>query len=94
MRKSLLYLSAALILGILIIITPLLALAPFVKENPTHFVALFFGESYTHAVNAPNPYYSDLTILTISFVIAMIVYLFVRHRIHRPEPPWVRLPPF
>jgi hypothetical protein len=45
-------------------------------------------------VSTPNPYFSDLTVLTISFVIAMIVYLFVRHRIPRQEPPWIRMPPY
>jgi hypothetical protein len=100
MNKSLLYVTAALLLGILAIITPLLALAPFEKRNQGG-VSLFLGEGlrglegpYASGLSTPNSYSSDLTVLTISFVIAMIVYLLVRRRIPRQEPPWVRLPPY
>jgi hypothetical protein len=101
MKKSLLYLTAALILGILAIIAPLLVLVPLEKESFNDGVSLFLGEGlrrlegpYTYGVSTQNPYSSDLTVLTISFIIAMVVYLFVRHRIPRQEPPWIRMPPY
>jgi hypothetical protein len=101
MKKSLLYFIAAIILGILAIIAPLLALASLARENRNDGVGLFLGEGlrrlegpYTYGVSTPNPYFSDFTVLMISFVIAMVVYLYVRHRIPRREPPWVRLPPY
>jgi predicted secreted protein len=100
MKKPLLHLTAAVILGILAIIAPLLALAPMERATDIGGVGVFLGEglrhlegSNTYGVNAPYPYFSDFAVLAISFVIAMVVYLYVRHRIPRIDAPWVRIPP-
>jgi len=101
MKKSLLYLTAAIMVGIVAIIVPLLALAPVERMTSNGGIGVFLGEglrhlegSNTYGINTPNPYFSDFTVLAISFVIAMVIYLYVRHRIPRIETPWVRIPPY
>ena len=87
-----------MVLGIAVILVPLVVFAQFRHET---FAPLspwlndnirgLEGES---GLRTPSTDISDLTILGVSFVISMIVYLFIRHRIPRPEVPWVRIPPY
>ena len=96
MRKSLLYLTAAVILGITITLVPLVTLA-LVQRDVNVRSQLFseFGslERGSFQSSSSQSYVSDFTVLTVSFVIAMVLYLFVRRRIPR-DLARIRFPPY
>ena len=96
MRKSLLYLTAAVILGITITLVPLVTLA-LVRQDLYARSQLFseFGslERGSFQSSPSQSYISDFTVLTVSFVIAMVFYLFVRHRVPR-DFAWIRFTPY
>ena len=86
MRKSLLYLTAAVILGIAVTLVPLVTLA--LIQRDIYVRSQFFSEfgSLERGSFQSSPsqsYVSDFTVLTVSFVIAMVLYLFVRRRVPR-----------
>jgi len=95
-RKSLLYLTAAVILGITITLVPLVALA-LVRQDIYMRSQLFseFGslERGSFQSSPSQSYVSDFTVLTVSFVIAMVLYLFVRRRFPR-DFARIRFPPY
>jgi hypothetical protein len=95
-RKSLLYLTAAVILGITITLVPLVTLA-LVQRDVNVRSQLFseFGslERGSFQSSSSQSYVSDFTVLTVSFVIAMVLYLFVRRRIPR-DLARIRFPPY
>jgi len=97
MRKSLLYLTAAIILGIAMTLTPLIAVA-LVRQDISGNVPRFLGEfgsleRGSYQLNSPESYASDFTVVVVSFVVAVTLYLFVRRRIPR-DFTQVRFPPY
>ncbi len=96
MRKSLLYLTAAIILGIAITLVPLAALTLVrrdVYERSQFFSDFGSLERSSFPSNSSQSYVSDFTVLAVSFVIAMVLYLFVRRRIPRNFAR-IRFPPY
>ncbi len=96
MRKSLLYLTAAVILGITITLVPLVTLALIRRDIYMH--SQFFSEfgsleRGSFQLKSSQSYVSDFTVLTVSFVIAMVLYLFVRRRVPR-DFARIRFPPY
>ena len=98
MKRLLIYLASAVILGVLAMMVPLITFAEFKHEEFTvtspwlreNFRGL---EGYDNLA-VPNSDVQGFTVLTVSFVIAMIAYLLVRRRIPRNDLPWVRIPPY
>ncbi len=99
MKKTLLYLLAAAILGILITVVPLIAVAETkIGSNPQHaslapllgqgLKQLDGGGSSTSQTNR-----SDLTVLGISLFIALLAYTLVGRRAPRRYDLYTRLPP-
>jgi len=85
-RKSLLYLTAAVILGIAVTLVPLVTLA--LIQRDIYVRSQFFSEfgsleRGSFQSNSSQSYVSDFAVLTVSFVIAMVLYLFVRRRVPR-----------
>jgi hypothetical protein len=96
MRKSVLYLAGAVILGIVITLTPLIALTFFHQDSEKSMGLLGEFRSLERTSNQLNPsgsYGSDFTVLVVSFVIAMSFYLFIRRRVKR-DFSQVRFPPY
>ena len=86
MRKSLLYLTAAVILGITITLVPLVTLALIQRDiyARSQFLNEFSSlERGSFQSNSSQSYVSAFAVLTVSFVIAMVLYLFVRRRVPR-----------
>jgi hypothetical protein len=98
LKRLLIYLASAIVLGTLAMMIPLITFAEFRHEESEPLSpwisANFRGLEGYGNMSAPNSDVPGFTVLTVSFVIAMIVYLLVRHRIHRPEFSWVRIPPY
>ncbi len=97
MRKSLLYLTIAIILGIAVTLAPLIAVA-LIRQDTSGNVPRFLGEfgsleRGSNQFNSPESYASDFTVVVVSFVIAVTLYLFVRRRIPRGFT-HVRFPPY
>jgi hypothetical protein len=95
-RKSLLYLTAAVILGIAVTLVPLATLA--LVRRDIYVRSQFFSEfgsleRGSFQLNSSQSYVSDFTVLTVSFVIAMVLYLFVRRRVPR-DFARIRFPPY
>ncbi len=98
MKRSAIYLAGAVILGILAMVAPLIAFAEFkhggfTVTSPWIRSNLRELEGYD-SLAAPNSDVPGFTILTVSFVVAMLAYLLVRRRIPRHGLPWVRMPPY
>jgi hypothetical protein len=100
MKKSLLYLAAAVILGVSVTLVPLFTLAALVgPDHNGHAVSLFLdgelrGRQGLYDLDTSRSDTSDLVALTVSFVIALAAYLFVKHRMPNREYVWVRIPPY
>jgi hypothetical protein len=97
-KRLLIYLATAVVLGVLAMVAPLITLAEFRHEEFTAtspwIRANFRGlEGYDNLATS-NSDVPGFTVLTVSFVIAMIAYLMVRRRIQRHDLPWVRIPPY
>lgn len=86
MRRTLLYLTAAVVLGILATLTPLFVLA-LVRQEQYGSAQLFGGfrslEETLSPSNQSQSYILDFAVLTVSFVVAILLFLFVRHRVPR-----------
>jgi len=87
MKKTLLYLLVAAILGILITVVPLVTVAQTGiggnKQNPSQAKSLGEGLKQLDGENSSNSSQinsSDLTALAISFIIALLAYTLVGHR--------------
>ena len=98
MKRLLVYLASAVVLGILVMVAPLITFAEFRHEgftatSPWVRTNLRGLEGYDNLAT-PNSDVPGFTVLTVSFVIAMIAYLLVRRRIPRTDLPWVRIPPY
>jgi hypothetical protein len=90
MRKTLLYLLAAAILGILVTVVPLIVVAQTGiggnKQNPLQAKSLNEGLKQLDGGNGSNSSQissSDLTALAISFIIALLAYTLVGHKAPR-----------
>jgi hypothetical protein len=99
LKKTLLYLLAAAILGILITVVPLITVAETrIGSNPTHALAPSLGQGLkqldgdggksTSQINR-----SDLTVLGISLIIALLAYTLIGRRAPRRYDLVLRLPP-
>ena len=96
MRKPLLYMTAAVILGITITLVPLVTLALVRRDIyvRSQFLNEFGSlERGSFQSNSSQSYVLDFTVLTVSFVIAMVLYLFVRRRVPR-DFARIRFPPY
>lgn len=95
MRKSLLYLAVAVILGIAITLAPLIAIT-LVRQNQHEHEGLLGGfrslEEASSSQSSSESYVLDLTIMIVSLVIALSLYVFVRRRVPR-DFSQVRFPP-
>jgi hypothetical protein len=101
MKKSLLYLAVAIIIGVLVTLVPLFTLAALVGANQggSHMTSLFLdgelrGNQGLYDLRTSRSDISDLVTLSVSFVIALAAYLFVKHRMPNREYVWVRIPPY
>ena len=98
MKRLLIYLATAVVLGVVTMVAPLITFAEFRHEGftPTSpwIRANFRGLEGYDNLTSPNSDVPGFTVLTVSFVIAMIAYLLVRRRIPRYDLPWVRIPPY
>jgi hypothetical protein len=99
MKKSLLYLSIAIILGVSVTLVPLFTLAALVGGDHGGRASLFVdgelrGRQGLYDLSTSRSNVSDLVALTVSFVIALAAYLFVKHRMPSREYVWVRIPPY
>jgi hypothetical protein len=95
-RKPLLYLTAAVILGMAVTLVPLVTLALVRRDiyvRPQLFSEFGSLERGSFQSNPSQSYVSDFTVLTVSFVIAMVLYLFVRRRVPR-DFARIRFPPY
>jgi len=95
-RKSLLYLTAAVILGITITLVPLVTLALIQRDiyARSQFLNEFSSlERGSFQSNSSQSYVSAFAVLTVSFVIAMVMYLFVRRGVPR-DFTRIRFPPY
>jgi hypothetical protein len=97
-KRLSIYLVSAVALGVLAMMIPLVTFAEFRHEefaptSPWIRANLRGLEGYDNLATS-NSDVPGFTILSVSFVIAMIVYLLVRRRIPRHELPWVRIPPY
>ena len=88
MRKILLWFVVAMVLGVILILTPLIIFADIKAEN--YYDAMLHLQSlpeqmkeFERAYGLNRPAYStaDLQILAISFAIALVVYVLFRYRI-------------
>ena len=98
MKRLLVYLASAIVLGVLVMVAPLITFAEFRHEGFTAMSPWLRAnfrrlEGYDNLA-ASNSDVPGFTVLTVSFVIAMIAYLLVRRRIPRHDLPWVRIPPY
>lgn len=98
MKRLIIYLASAVVLGVLAMVVPLITFAEFRHEgftatSPWIRSNLRGLEGYDNLA-APNSDVPGFTVLTVSFVIAMIAYLLVRRRIPRHDLPWVRILPY
>lgn len=95
MRKMLLYMATAVILGLLMTLVPLVT---FAKITPSHVdtEAYLFSKSLRELegvrVDKPTYSYADIEVLAISFVAALIVYLLFKRRMPHHEFPAFRPP--
>jgi hypothetical protein len=95
MKKPLLYLAVAVILGIAITLAPLVAIT-LVQQNqhePEGFLGGFRSlEETSSSQSSSESYVLNLTIMVVSLVIALSLYMFVRRRVPR-DFSRVRFPP-
>jgi hypothetical protein len=95
-KRLLVYVASAVVLGILVTVIPLITFAEvrhesFIPSSPWLNENIRGLEGYS-SLGAPNSDSFGFTILVVSFVVAMVVYLFVRHRVPRKDLPWARYP--
>jgi len=100
MKKTLIHLLIAVILGVATTLVPLMAIAGTPNLDR---VGLFLSDNEFLRTRQPQVYYdlassksptSGLEVLIISFVIAMVVYLYAKHRMPSRPFIWVRFPPY
>ena len=98
MKRLIIYIASAVVLGVLVMVAPLITFAEFRHEGfmatPPWIRSNLRGLEGYDNLAAPNSDVPGFTILTVSFVVAMIAYLLVRRRIPRHGLPWVRIPPY
>lgn len=99
MKKTLLYLLAAVVLGILVTIVPLITVAQIgstgnrQNESYTSLLRKSLGQlegQYDLKTSSGN---SDIEFLTVSFVIALVAYILVKYRMPKRDRMQYRFPP-
>lgn len=91
-KRLLAYVASAVVLGILVTVIPLIAFAGVRHESFIPLNENIRGLEGYSSLGTPNSDSFGFTILVVSFVVAMVVYLFVRHRVPRKDLPWARYP--
>jgi hypothetical protein len=98
-KRLLIYVASAVVMGILVTVIPLITFAEvkhesFVPTSPWLNKNIRGLEGYSNlgTLGTPNSDSFGFTILIVSFVVSMVVYLFVRHRVPRHDLPWARFP--
>jgi hypothetical protein len=85
LRKAIVYFAAAVVVGLFVVLVPLLIFGEISVENYVvngEFLSEGFrGLEGSYGFGATRPSLSDLETLTISFTVAMVVYLLVRRKI-------------
>jgi hypothetical protein len=98
-KKILLHSAVAVIVGLSLTLIPLFTVAEIKAHNDysgrSPFTNGLEALEGTYGLSSPQYSADDLKIFIISFVIALIAYVLVKHRMpsHRDRE-WVRLPPF
>lgn len=95
-KRLLIYVVSAVLLGILVTVIPLITFAEvkhesFIPTSPWLNENIRGLEGYS-SLGTPNSDSFGFTILIVSFAVAMVVYFFVRHRVPRHDLPWARYP--
>lgn len=99
MKKTLLYLSTAVVLGILVTIVPLITVAQIGstgnRQNESYPSSLrkSLGQLEGQYDLKPSSVNSDLQFLTVSFVIALVAYILVKHKMPKRNHVQYRFPP-
>lgn len=99
MKKTLLYLSTAVVLGILVTIVPLITVAQIgitgnrQNESYTSSLAHSLGQLEGQNDLKTSSANSDLEFLTVSFVIALVAYILVKYRLPKRDRMQYRFPP-
>jgi hypothetical protein len=100
LKKTVIELLIAVVLGVATTIVPLMVIAETRNQNQAD---LFLFDDVHARAQQPQGYYdlvssksstSGFEVLIVSFVVAMIVYLYVRHRMPSRPLVWVRFPPY
>jgi len=97
LKKTLLYLLAAAILGVLITVVPLIAVAATrIGSSPQHAFAPSLGQGLKQldggGSSTSQANRSDLTVLGISLFIALLAYTLIGRRAPRRYDLYMRLP--
>ena len=99
MKKTRLYLTIAVILGVTVTLVPWISIAETQSLDQAGF---FLYDKEFFGVRQPQAYYdlassgsptSDFAVIIVSFVIALVAYLYAKHRMPTRPYIWVRIPP-
>lgn len=100
MKKTLLYLTIAIVLGVIVTLVPWISIAETQSLDQAGF---FLYDQKFFGVRQPQAYYdlapsgsptSGFAVIIVSFVIALVAYLYVKHRMPTRPHIWVRIPPY
>lgn len=86
MRRSMIYSIIGLVLGLLVIMVPILALAE-IRRQDSPMTSNSFSEKFIEGPdsNAPTFSSSDIWFLSICFVVALVAYMLFRSRLPERE---------
>lgn len=100
-KKLAVYLVVAIVIGVLVTVVPLIAVAEIGNFDQKYdgLRSMWLRESMgllegSYDTGASKSYWSDFGVLTVSFVIALALYLYVKHRMPNRDYVWVRFPPY
>jgi hypothetical protein len=99
LKKDLLYLIAAVVVGLLISLVPLFVFAEITSQNRAITMAPFSeewkgGHGGPYSLSVVEPSSSDLELLTVCFLVAVAVYLLVKRRVPGRDRGWFRMVPY
>lgn len=93
MKKILLYSTVAVVLGLLLTLVPLIALAEIRAENHYGRLCAFLEQMEkpegTHGLSGSKFSAADLEVFAISFAIALVVYVLFKRRIPHRRYRWI-----
>lgn len=87
MNKTLLYSLVAVVLGLVLMLVPLITLGE-VKANGAPLMSDYFSKQLEKIEQTYNSDV-DLKIFAVSFAIALVVYLFVKHKMGSRDYGWI-----